>query len=146
MSLTASICSINKLIEEDYPHLFETDKFKGTVHFHGLGNALAVGEGAGDGMHVDPGDSRWTHAIIFSVGEAVVHFCIPQLGLRIPLLAGQCLTFPACLLSHYAYVLEGTGDRVLFNFFTDNHSMAKATRQYGLNHSVSYDAQNTVEA
>ena len=103
-----------------------------------MGNALAAGQGAADGIHIDPGDSRWTHAVIFSVGTAIVFFCIPQLHIRIPLLPGQCLTFPASLLAHFAHVIEGTGDRVLFNFFTDNTSMAKARRMYNLNHNVSY--------
>ena len=100
-----------------------------------------MGQGAGDGMHVDPGDSRWTHAIIFTVGNAIAYFCIPQLHLRIPLLPGQCLTFPACLLSHYAYVIEGSAERILFNFFTDNTSMAKATRAYNLDHSVQVNSE-----
>ena len=95
-----------------------------------------MGQGVGDGMHLDPGDSRWTHAIIFTVGDAMAFFCIPQLHLRIPLIPGQCLSFPASLLSHYACVVEGSGDRILFNFFTDSTSIAKATRVYNLDHSV----------
>ena len=132
------LCSVNKLIKEKYPEIFKKIEEGGLsdlaylLDFQGLGNAVAIGQGAADGVHIDPGDSRWTHAIIFSAGTAIVYFCIPQLHLRIPLLPGQCLTFPARLLSHYAYVIEGTGERILFNFFTDDHSVAKAVKEFAL--------------
>ena len=89
-------------------------------------------------MHIDPGDSAFTHANILSVGSGIVWICFPQLGLRIPVYPGQVVTFPACLLSHYVIYIEGTGKRILFNFFTDDTSVAKARRKYGLDHTISH--------
>ncbi|KAK7682262.1 hypothetical protein QCA50_014465 [Cerrena zonata] len=118
--------SVRKLIQEKYPQIYEAGD--GVFDFHGLGNALAFCSGYSDGMHIDLGDSKETVAVILAAGEAVVHFCIPQLDLKIPLYPGQCLTVSARLLSHYAYLFEGTGERLLFNFFTDEGSVAKAKR------------------
>lgn len=87
-------------------------------------------------MHIDPGDSIYTHAVIFSAGRGLIYLCFPQLGIRIPLGPGQMLSFPARILSHYAYHIESTGERILFNFFTDDTSVAKATKKYKLDHFV----------
>lgn len=131
---------MTRLIREKYPKLYKTKEEGGKedygdlLDFRGLGCALAFGQGFAGGMHLDPGDSIYTHAVIFSAGTGVIFFCIPQLNLRIPLFPGQMLSFPARLLSHYAYLIESTGERVLFNFFTDDTSIAKATREYHLDH------------
>ena len=138
------VSSINLLIKEDYPELFKKKAEGGhedygmLLNFQGLGSALAFGFGTGSEMHVDPGDSHYAHAIIFSAGTGVVWVCFPQLGLHIPVHPGQMITFPAALLSHYAWYIEGTGERLLFNFFTDDTSAAKATRKYDLDHSVNH--------
>lgn len=121
---------MNRFISNKYPELFEREG--GVFNFHGLGNALAMGIGCADGMHIDYGDSVHTMAIIFSAGDAMVFFCVPQLNIRVPLYPGQFLTISARTLMHYAYMFEGGGDRILFNFFTDDCTVAKAMRHFGL--------------
>ena len=98
----------------------------GLFDFKGLGSMLAMGFGVGDVMHLDGGDSESTLAIIFSCGTGVVYFCIPQLEMKIPLHPHQGLAVSTRLLSHYAYVIEGTGSRSVFTFFTDSGTVSHA--------------------
>lgn len=97
----------------------------GIFDFEGLGSMLAMGEGVANKMHLDGGDSPRTLAVILSTGTAVAYFCIPQLNVKIPLRAGQCLAVSARMLSHYAHHVEGTGKHNVFTFFTDSGSVAK---------------------
>lgn len=77
-------------------------------------------------MHLDWGDSPFTLAIITSVGERAAYFCIPQLGIKIPLYPGQFLAVASRLLSHYMNYIEdadtslGVQRRVVLVAFCDH--------------------------
>lgn len=118
--------SIRNYIRHHQPHLL--NHANGVFDFHGLGTTISIGLGAATAMHIDGGDSPYALTIIISGGTAVVYFCIPQLHIKIPLYPHQALVVAARLLSHYAYRIEGTGERVLYTFFTDASTLSKIPR------------------
>lgn len=105
---------------------------KGSFDFGGLFFTLAVKEGGSEDMHLDWGDSPFSLAIITSVGDRAAYFCIPQLGIKIPLYPGQFLAVASRLLSHYmCYVQDADSNakskrRVVIVAFCDALILAHA--------------------
>ncbi|KAJ7717332.1 hypothetical protein B0H16DRAFT_1799337 [Mycena metata] len=69
--------------------------------FGGLFTTMAVKEGGSERIHIDWNDNLHKYALIFAAGDwEGGEFCIPQLGIRIPLRPGQVLAVRTRLLAH----------------------------------------------
>lgn len=106
----------------------------GSFNFGGVFFAMAVKEGGSELMHIDWGDSKFTMALITSVGGLPVYLCLPQIKVKIPLYPGQVLAVASRVLSHFAAHIEtvNTDDsvpkqrRVVVVGFCDRDSIARS--------------------
>jgi hypothetical protein len=81
--------------------------------------ALTVKEAGSGVVHLDWNDNRVIYAYIFAVGDwEGGEFCIPQLGIKIPVRPGQVLAVLARVLAHFS-ALVTSGRRIVFTCFTD---------------------------
>jgi hypothetical protein len=81
--------------------------------------ALAVKESGSGLIHIDWNDNRAIFAYIFAVGDwEGGEFCIPQLGIKIPIRPGQVLAVLARVVAHFSAPVT-TGRRIVFTCFTD---------------------------
>jgi hypothetical protein len=81
--------------------------------------ALAVKESGSGVVHLDWNDNRGIYAYIFAVGDwEGGEFCIPQLGIKIPVRPGQVLAVLARVLAHFSAPVT-SGRRIVFTCFTD---------------------------
>lgn len=100
------------------PHVFMEGPFF-TVAVKEVGSGL---------VHIDWNDHPGMYAFVFAVGDwEGGEFCIPQLGVKIPVRPGQILAVLARVLAHFSAPVT-TGRRIVFTCFTDslllNHSKA----------------------
>jgi len=82
--------------------------------------AVAVKEGGSGKVHIDWNDNRAIYAFIFAVGDWTGgEFCVPQLGIKIPVRPGQVLAVLARVAAHFSAPTTG-GRRIVFTCFTDD--------------------------
>ncbi|KAG2149150.1 hypothetical protein DEU56DRAFT_752822 [Suillus clintonianus] len=75
--------------------------------------ALAVKESGSGLIHIDWNDNRAIYAYIFAVGDwEGGEFCIPQLGIKIPVRPGQVLAVLARVVAHFSAPVT-TGRRIV---------------------------------
>lgn len=80
---------------------------------------IAVKEGGSEIIHIDWNDNLHKFALIFAAGDwEGGEFCIPQLGVRIPLRPGQVIAVRTRLLAHCSAPILGR--RIVFTCFTDS--------------------------
>ncbi|KAG1778559.1 hypothetical protein EV702DRAFT_967722, partial [Suillus placidus] len=85
----------------------------------GLFFALAMKESRSSLIYIDWNDNRVIYAYIFAVRDwEGGKFCIPQLGIKIPVQLGQVLAVLACVVAHFSAPMT-TGHRIVFICFTD---------------------------
>ncbi|KAJ7016280.1 hypothetical protein C8F04DRAFT_1281994 [Mycena alexandri] len=88
--------------------------------FGGLFTTMAVKEGGSERIHIDWNDNLHKYALIFAAGDwEGGEFCIPQLGIRIPLRPGQVLAVRTRLLAHCTAPIT-SGRRLVFTCFTNS--------------------------
>jgi hypothetical protein len=99
-------------------HLAEEFLARPNLDFGGLFFTIAVKEGSSERFHVDWNDNLHKYAIVFCAGDYVGgEFCVPQLGVRVPLRPGSVIAVRTRLLAHCSAPLSGR--RLVFTCFTD---------------------------
>lgn len=89
------------------------------MDFGGLFYTVAVKEGSSERIHIDWNDNLHKYALIFCTGDYTGgEFCVPQLGVRVPLGPGSVIAARTRLLAHCSAALSGR--RVVFTCFTDS--------------------------
>ncbi|KAJ7020270.1 hypothetical protein C8F04DRAFT_1275325 [Mycena alexandri] len=90
------------------------------MDFGGTFFTVAVKEGGSERIHIDWNNNLHKFALIFAAGDwEGGEFCIPQLGIRIPLRPGQVIAVRTRLLAHCTAPIM-SGRRVVFTCFTDS--------------------------
>ncbi|KAG2747933.1 hypothetical protein P692DRAFT_20875242 [Suillus brevipes Sb2] len=81
---------------------------------------VAAKESGSGVVHIDWNDDRALYAFIFAVGDwEGGEFCVPQLGIKIPMRPGQVIAVLARVLAHFSAPVT-TGRRIVFTCFTDH--------------------------
>ncbi|KAJ7448306.1 hypothetical protein B0H11DRAFT_1744453, partial [Mycena galericulata] len=90
-----------------------------SLDFGGLFFTIAVKEGNSEIIHIDWNDNMHKFALIFCAGDYQGgEFCVPQLGVRVPLRPGSVIAARTRLLAHCSAPLSGR--RLVFTCFTDS--------------------------
>lgn len=80
---------------------------------------IAAKEAGSGVIHIDWNDDRAVYAFVFAVGDwEGGEFCVPQLGIKIPVRPGQVLAVLARVLAHFSAPVT-SGRRIVFTCFTD---------------------------
>ncbi|KAG1838351.1 hypothetical protein C8R48DRAFT_680129 [Suillus tomentosus] len=81
---------------------------------------IAVKESGSGVVHIDWNDDKALYAFVFAVGDwEGGEFCVPQLGIKIPVRPGQVIAVLARVLAHFSAPVT-TGRRIVFTCFTDS--------------------------
>jgi hypothetical protein len=90
------------------------------LDFDGAFFAIAVKEGVSEMIHVDFNDGKKTITWVWPVGDwdEGADFVAPQLGVRVPVRAGQMIGIMAGTMAHFITPIK-SGRRVIFTCFTD---------------------------
>ncbi|KAG1740810.1 uncharacterized protein EDB91DRAFT_1052877 [Suillus paluster] len=100
-------------------HLKQDLLLRPMVDMGGSFFAVAVKEFGSGVVHIDWNDSCALYAYIFAVGDwEGGEFCIPQLGIKIPVRPGQVLAVLARVLAHFSAPVT-SGRCIVFTCFTD---------------------------
>ncbi|THU98901.1 hypothetical protein K435DRAFT_659953, partial [Dendrothele bispora CBS 962.96] len=97
------------------------------LDFHGAFLCVAVKEGSSEILHLDWQDDPNVFAWIAPVGKGWTggDFCLPQLGLRVPILPGQVVGALTRRLIHASSVVT-SGRRIVLTCFSDRGTLKKA--------------------
>lgn len=80
--------------------------YNGSFNFGGMFFTMAVKEGGSELIHLDWGDSKFTMALITSVGGLAIYLCLPQLKVKILIYPSQVLAVATRVLTHFAARIE----------------------------------------
>ena len=93
-----------------------------SLDFKGAFFCLAIKEGGSSTLHLDFHDYKLGWAWIWCVGDFVGgELCLPQLGIKIPLVPGQMISFMAGSLAHCSAPISGR--KIVFTGFCDSFLM-----------------------
>ena len=93
-----------------------------SLDFKGAFFCLAIKEGGSSMLHLDFHDYKLGWAWVWCVGDFVEgELCLPQLGIKIPLVPGQMIAFMAWSLAHCSAPISGR--RIVFTGFCDSFLM-----------------------
>ena len=94
------------------------------LDFKGAFFTIAVKEGSSEIVHIDWNDGIKTMTWIFAVGDwEGAEFVAPQLGVKVPIVAGHMLGVMSRTLAHLSTPIR-SGRRVVFTCFTDQNIWA----------------------
>ena len=91
------------------------------LDFKGAFFTVAVKEGASEIIHLDFHDDRYSIAWVVPLGDwAGGEFCLPQLGIKIPVRPGQALAVMTKVLVHCTAPIT-SGRRIILTLFCDQN-------------------------
>ena len=89
--------------------------------FGGAFFTVAAKEGSSEILHLDFNDERHSIAWVIPLGDwAGGEFCLPQLGIRIPVRPGQVLAVMTKILVHCTAPIT-SGRRIILTLFCDQN-------------------------
>lgn len=107
-------------------HRFGLYKDRPSLDFNGALFTIAVKDGSSKIIHVDRNDKKMSWTWIIAVGDwEGGEFCIPQLGVKIPLRTGQVLAVMSGLLAHFSAPVT-QGRRIIMTCFSEKNLVAHA--------------------
>ena len=96
------------------------------MNFLGAFTMVAITNGVSDILHTDRDDGGLTWVLPIGEWEGG-DLCIPQLGMRVELKAGDAITFHANFLAHFNSQLI-TGNRLVLTCFTDRNMLCNSMK------------------